>query len=48
MGMGCRACMGYGLQFPAYQLGGLVMLCVKGGYGLSQLWDKTSSTVHYY
>ena len=37
--------MGFRYDFPANQLGGLKILWVLAGYGLSQVWVKTGSTV---
>src|SRR6266702_3793357 len=44
-GMGYDGLMGYGMQIPAYQLGGLTSLWGIRGYGLSMLWVKRGSTV---
>ena len=43
--MGYSGLMGYGMQIPAHQLGGPIVLWVIRGYGLSQVWVKRSSTV---
>ena len=43
--MGFQEFMGYGMQFPAYQIGGCKMLWDKRGYGLSEVWVKRESTV---
>ena len=43
--MGFQEVMGYGMQFPAYQIGGSKMLWDKRGYGLSEVWVKRESTV---
>ena len=40
--------MGYGVQIPAHQVGRLAELWGIGGYGLSQAWVMTGSTVHIY
>jgi len=37
--------MGYGLHFPAHQVGGPAELWDITGYGFSQVWVKTGSTV---
>jgi len=37
--------MGYGMHFPAYQVGGLAELWVNTGYGLIQVWVITGLTV---
>ena len=37
--------MGFWYEIPANQLGGLKMLWVITGYGLSQVWVRTGSTV---
>ncbi len=44
-GMGYDGLMGYGMQIPAYQLGGLTFQWGIRGYGLSTLWFKRGSTV---
>ncbi|KAI0769136.1 hypothetical protein BD413DRAFT_478223, partial [Trametes elegans] len=44
-GMGYDRIMGYGVDFPLYQLGNTINLWVITGYGLSQVWVKTVSTV---
>jgi len=43
--MGYSGLMGYGMQIPAHQLGGPIVLWVIRGYGFSQVWVKRSSTV---
>ena len=43
--MGYWGIMGYGLHFPANQLGGLKKVWVIWGYGLWGLWPKRESTV---
>jgi len=53
MGFACRRAwvmgycrpMGYGMQFPAYQVGGQVRLWVIRGYGLTEVWVMRGSTV---
>ena len=45
--MGYRGCMGYGMHFPANQLGGLKNLWGIREYGLSGLWVTRESTVYY-
>ncbi|KAH9172492.1 hypothetical protein EDB89DRAFT_906273 [Lactarius sanguifluus] len=47
-GMESDGHMGYGMQIPAHQLGGLTFLWGTGGYGLSALWDKRGSTVIHF
>ena len=44
----CRP-MGYGVHFPAHQVGGQPGLWVKRGYELPEVWVKRGSTVasHY-
>ena len=44
---GMRYCgpMGYGMQFPTYQVGGRLELWDKRGYGLPGVWVKRGSTV---
>jgi hypothetical protein len=37
--------MGFGYEIPANQVGGSKMLWVFAGYGLSQVWVRTGSTV---
>jgi hypothetical protein len=37
--------MGYGMQFPANQVGGWLKLWGVGGYGLLEVWVKRGSTV---
>ena len=44
-GMGYCGPMGYGMQFPANQLGGWLELWDLRGYGLSGIWVKRGSTV---
>ena len=43
--MGYCGPMGYGMQFPANQVGGQLELWVLRGYGLLEVWVKRSSTV---
>jgi hypothetical protein len=43
---GYCGCMGYGVLFPANQLGGLKNLWDLRDYGLSQPWVKRELTVH--
>ena len=43
--MGYCGPMGYGVHFPAHQVGGWPGLWVKRGYGLSEVWVKRGSTV---
>ena len=38
--------MGYGMHFPAHQVGGLILLWDITGYGFSKVWVMTGSTVH--
>ena len=45
MGYGLLGSMGYGFDFPAYQLGGSKNVWVMGEYGLSGLWVMRESTV---
>jgi hypothetical protein len=45
MGYGLLGSMGYGFEFPAYQLGGSKIVWVMGEYGLSGLWVMRESTV---
>ena len=45
MGYGLLGSMGYGFEFPAYQLGGSKILWVMGEYGLSELWVMRELTV---
>ena len=53
MGFGCQGLwvigyqkvMGFQVKFPAYQVGGPKKLWDIRGYGLSQLWVMTESTV---
>ena len=40
--------MGYGMHFPAHQVGGLVLLWDITGYGFSKVWVITGSTVYNY
>ena len=44
--MGYYRCMGFWYEIPANQLGGLKVVWVFKGYGLSQVWVRTGSTVH--
>ena len=44
--MGYCGCMGYGMHFPANQLGELKKLWGIREYGLSGLWVTRESTVH--
>jgi hypothetical protein len=54
MGFACRGVwvmgycgpMGYGMQFPANQVGGQLRLWDIRGYGLSEVWVMRGSTVH--
>jgi hypothetical protein len=43
--MGYGRPMGYGMHFPAHQVGGLVLLWDITGYGFSKVWVITVSTV---
>ena len=43
--MGYHSCMGYGMHFPANQLGGLKKVWGFREYGLSRLWIMRESTV---
>ena len=43
--MGYGRPMGYGMHFPAHQLGGLILLWDITGYGFSRVWVITGSTV---
>ena len=43
--MGYCGPMGYGVRFPAHQVGGWPGLWVKRGYGLPEVWVKRGSTV---
>jgi len=43
--MGYWRPMGYGMHFPAHQVGGLIFLWDITGYGFSQVWVMTGSTV---
>ena len=43
--MGYCGPMGYGMQFPAHQVGGRITLWGIRGYGLSGAWVKRGSTV---
>ena len=43
--MGYCGPMGYGVHFPAHQVGGRPGLWVKRGYGLPEVWVKRGSTV---
>ena len=45
--MGYGRLMGYGMHFPAHQLGGLILLWDITGYGFSRVWVITGSTVVY-
>jgi hypothetical protein len=45
MGYGISHFMGYGLEIPAYQVGGLKKPWGIRGYGLYPLWVKRGSTV---
>ena len=45
--MGYYRFMGFWYEIPANQLGGLKMVWVFTGYGLSQVWVRTGSTVMY-
>jgi len=45
MGYGLWSPMGYGLHFPAHQVGGPAELWDITGYGFPQVWVKTGSTV---
>jgi len=38
--------MGYGMHFPAHQVGGQLELWDIRGYGLSGLWVMTGPTVY--
>ena len=44
-GMGYCGPMGYGMQFPANQVGGQLKLWDIRGYGLSEVWVMRGSTV---
>ena len=44
--MGYCGPMGYGMHFPAHQVGGRPGLWVKRGYGLPEVWVKRGSTVY--
>ncbi|KAF8811548.1 hypothetical protein BYT27DRAFT_7221402 [Phlegmacium glaucopus] len=46
--MGYGRPMGYVMHFPAHQVGGLAELWDITGYGFSQVWVITGSTVHIY
>ena len=46
--MGYCGLMGYGLQIPAHQLGGLKWVWDFRGYGLSGAWVKRVLTVVTY
>ena len=37
--------MGYGFDFPAYQIGGHKIVWDFGGYGLVRVWVKAVTTV---
>jgi GMP synthase-like glutamine amidotransferase len=43
--MGYYGPMGYGMQFPANQLGGPLKLWGKRGYGLTEVWVNRGLTV---
>ena len=43
--MGYCRLMGYGMHFPAHQVGGQAELWDIRGYGLSEVWVMTGSTV---
>jgi len=43
--MGYCGPMGYGMQFPAHQVGGRITLWDIRGYGISGAWVKRGSTV---
>ena len=43
--MGYCGPMGYGMHFPAHQVGGRPGLWDKRGYGLPEVWVKRGSTV---
>ena len=43
--MGYCGPMGYGVHFPAHQVGGRPGLWVKRGYVLPEVWVKRGSTV---
>ena len=43
--MGYCGPMGYGMQFPAHQVGGQLGLWDIRGYGLSGVWVKRGPTV---
>ena len=43
--MGYCGPMGYGVHFPAHQVGGRPGLWVKRGYGLPEVWVKRGLTV---
>ena len=45
MGYGVLEAMGYGLNFPANQLGGRDFLWGITGYGVSHIWVIAGSTV---
>jgi hypothetical protein len=45
-GMGYCGPMGYGIQFPANQVGGQLSLWGMRGYGLSEVWIMRGSTVY--
>jgi hypothetical protein len=45
--MGYGRPMGYGMHFPAHQVGGLAELWDITGYGFSQVWVITGSTVSW-
>jgi len=45
MGYGLLESMGYGFEFPAYQLGGSKIVWVTGEYALPGLWVMRELTV---
>jgi hypothetical protein len=40
--------MGYGMHFPAHQVGGQLELWDIRGYGLSRVWVMTGPTVYIF
>jgi hypothetical protein len=44
-GYGLCGLMGYGMKFPANQVGGQLLAMGYRGYGLSGVWVKRGSTV---
>ncbi|KAF8221228.1 hypothetical protein L208DRAFT_1329338, partial [Tricholoma matsutake] len=44
-GMGYCGPMGYGMQFPANQVGGQLRLWGIRGYGLSEVWVMRGSAI---